>query len=219
MNASVKSVLLDSISIILGVFVTFAIQGWIDKANDKKEVRSALWLVRTELTNNLQDINVLNDYLTQERASANYFVRHRNDIASCPADSIAYHSGIILAEVNATVSNDALELLKSSSLFQKIGNSPLSMKIIRAYDSCQLAVDIVNRHIGDRNARLENSVNEGNVSKIAQEGSIDLPSFVGTEYGLHSLRWIANQIITEQTEDLSDIQEALTSIDNYISRH
>ena len=38
MNPSVKSVLLDSISIVLGVFITFAIQGWIDKAHDRNEV-------------------------------------------------------------------------------------------------------------------------------------------------------------------------------------
>lgn len=219
MNASVKSVLLDSISIILGVFVTFWIQDLIDQSHDREEVRSALWLVRTELTNNLEDINILNEYLNQENASAKYFLRHRNDIDSCPADSIAYHSGMILAAVNATVSNDALEFLQSSSLFPKIGNSLLSMKIIRAYDSSQLTVDIANKHIEDRNERFEDFINDNNVNQIASQGAINIPAFIKTDYGLYSMMWITNQVVTDQTGDISDIKEALTAIDDYLRRH
>ena len=219
MNASVKSVLLDSISIILGVFVTFWIQDLIDQSHYREEVRSALWLVRTELTNNLEDINILNEYLNQENASAKYFLRHRNDIDSCPADSIAYHSGMILAAVNATVSNDALEFLQSSSLFPKIGNSLLSMKIIRAYDSSQLTVDIANKHIEDRNERFEDFINENNVNQIASQGAISIPAFIKTDYGLYSMMWITNQVVTDQTGDISDIKEALTAIDDYLRRH
>ena len=219
MNASVKSVLLDSISIILGVFITFWIQDLIDQAHDREEVRSALWLVRTELTNNLEDINILNEYLNQENASAKYFLRHRKDIDSCPADSIAYHSGMILAAVNATVSNDALEFLQSSSLFPKIGNSLLSMKIIRAYDSSQLTVDIANKHIEDRNERFEDFINENNVNQIASQGAINIPAFIKTDYGLYSMMWITNQVVTDQTGDISDIKEALTAIDDYLRRH
>jgi len=219
MNASVKSILLDSISIILGVFITFWIQDLIDQAHNREEVRSALWLVRTELTNNLEDINILNEYLNQENASAKYFLRHRKDIDSCPADSIAYHSGMILAAVNATVSNDALEFLQSSSLFPKIGNSLLSMKIIRAYDSSQLTVDIANKHIEDRNERFEDFINENNVNQIASQGAINIPAFIKTDYGLYSMMWITNQVVTDQTGDISDIKEALTAIDDYLRRH
>ena len=219
MNAAVRSILLDSVSIILGVFVTFWIQDLIDRANDREEVRSALWLVRTELTNNLEDINTLNEYLNQENASAKYFLRHRNDIDSCPSDSLAYHSGMILAAVNATVSNDALEFLQSSSLFPKIGNSLLSMKIIRAYDSSQLTVDIANKHIEDRNERFEDFINENNVTQIATQGAIDIPAFIKTDYGLYSMMWITNQVVTNQTGDISDIKEALTAIDDYLRRH
>ena len=219
MNASVKSVLLDSISIILGVFITFWIQDLIDQSHDREEVRSALWLVRTELTNNLEDINILNEYLNQENASAKYLLRPRNDIDSCPADSIAYHSGMILAAVNATVSNDALEFLQSSSLFPKIGNSLLSMKIIRAYDSSQLTVDIANKHIEDRNERFEDFINENNVNQIASQGAINIPAFIKTDYGLYSMMWITNQVVTDQTGDISDIKEALTAIDDYLRRH
>ena len=38
----------DLMSVILGIVITFAIQGMIDRSHDRKEVASALDLVRTE---------------------------------------------------------------------------------------------------------------------------------------------------------------------------
>ncbi|MBO7071025.1 MAG: hypothetical protein J6W09_07015 [Bacteroidales bacterium] len=218
MKASTKGFILDCISITLGVLITFAIQDWIDKAHDRKEVQSALWLVRTELSTNLEDINTLHEFLRQERSSAQYLLNHRQNLDAIPIDSLDFHSGIILADVNASVSHDALELLKSSSLFQKMGNSILSMKIIRAYDSCQLTVESVNRHIADRDARFENSIDEDNVRKFASEGFLNISDFMKTDYGLYSLRWLTNQVIADQTADVTDIKEALTAIDNYLRR-
>lgn len=218
MNESWKSFIIQSLSVILGIFITFAIQGMIDRSHDRKEVKSAMWLVRTELTTNLEDITTIKEFLRQERKSAQYFVDHSQDIDSCPSDSIDYHSGIILADVNATVINDALELLKSSSLFQKLGSSLLSMKIIRAYDSCQMAVDIINRHFADRNARFENSINESNVKRFAGDGSIDISDYIKSDYGLYSVKWLTNQVVADQIEDVSDIQDALKAIDDFLRR-
>ena len=219
MKTAYKRFFLSCLSVIMGICITFTTQGILDRAHTRKEVRSALWLVRTELTTNLEDINYITEYLQQEQASAQYLVSHRNDLASCPKDTISFHSGIILADVNATISNDALELLQSSSLFQKLGNSLLSMKIIRAYDTCQLIVDVVNHHISDRNDRFENSINENNVNLIAADGYLDITDFINTDYGLYSLRWLTNQVVSEQTADVADIQEALSAIDDYLRRH
>ena len=44
------------IAIVLGVVITFMIQDRIDRADELKEVRSALEMVRTELVTNRQDI-------------------------------------------------------------------------------------------------------------------------------------------------------------------
>ena len=45
-----------------------------------------------------------------------------------------------------------------SSLFQKIGDNGLSMKIIRAYDSCSQMAISVDRHIAERNAQPADSL-------------------------------------------------------------
>ena len=106
MNESWKSFIIQSLSVILGIFITFTIQGMIDRSHDRKEVKSALWLVRTELTTNLEDISTMTEFLKQERASAQYFVNHSQDIDTCPSDSIDYHSGIILADVSVKLDGE-----------------------------------------------------------------------------------------------------------------
>jgi hypothetical protein len=90
------------------------VQGILDRQRDKRAVRSALELVRTELAANLDDIGILSDYFRQEQASARYLADHEKDLAKCPADSVNYHVGIVNADVSVAFSHDALALLKMS---------------------------------------------------------------------------------------------------------
>ena len=73
MKESVSSFLGNVLSVILGIAITFAIQGMIDRSRDRKDVRHALELVRMELASNREDIGLIRDYLYQERASAFFF--------------------------------------------------------------------------------------------------------------------------------------------------
>ena len=158
MKESAFHFFLDVLSVILGIVITFAIQGLIDRSRDRKNVRSAMELVRTELATNIEDINVMHDYLLEANRSALYFLQHSEELDACPEDSIEYHGSVLLAEVSLTTSSDALELLKSSSLFQKIGDNALSMKIIRAYDCCQVIVESIDRHFIAKNTQSDDDL-------------------------------------------------------------
>lgn len=204
------------ISIFLGMLCTFAGQGMIDRAADRKEVRTALELVRSELAANIEDIGIMSDYMVQERKSAEYFLENRALLRKCPADSIEYHSSIIFADASITLSHDALELLKMSSLFQKIGSSDLSMKIIRAYDTCESTVANLNRHIAARDSRFDSSVNDRTAAQFASTGSIDIRKYVQTPYGLYTIRWIATQPSPEHFTDVTDVRKAIDAIDTYL---
>ena len=218
MKESVASFLSNVLSVVLGIVITFSIQGMIDRSRDRKEVRSALQLVRTELQANVDDISVMCDYLWQEKASAEYILQHRVENDSCPSDSISYHSGIIFAEASISVSQDALELLKNSSLFQKIGSNDLSMKIIRAYDSCGTIVAALNSHLDTRNSQFEGSVNEETAGKFASTGGIDIRDFIKTDYGLYVIRRLASLYGIESISDTSDITDALDAIDAFLGK-
>ena len=175
------------LSVILGIVITFAVQGMINRTQDRQEVRSALELVRSELATSLDDIALLDDYLHDLPASAQYLVDHEKDLTKCPEDSVLYHSGFVYADVSVAFSHDALELLKMSTLFPKIGDNNLSMKIIRAYDACDLMVANVNRYFSRRDSQ-----------------------------GTGAARWILSRPFPEEHTDASDIQAAIDAIDTFL---
>ncbi|MBQ5980266.1 MAG: hypothetical protein IJL58_09635 [Bacteroidales bacterium] len=218
MKESVTSFLSNILSVILGIFITFTIQGMIDRSKEKKETRSSLELVRSELVTNMDDISIMADYLHQEKASAEYILSNKDSLDSCPEDSVNYHSSMIFADVSFSLSQDALELLKMSSVFQSIKSNGLSMKIIRAYDSCSSIVYNLNRHLSSRDARFENSIDKETAGLYALGGNISIKDFIKTDYGLYSIKWLTAQPDPENFTDVSDIQEAVHAIDSYLGK-
>ena len=216
MKESVASFLSNVLSVILGIVITFTVQGMIDRARERHEVRAALNLVRSELATNATDVAEMTDYLRQERVSANYFLKNLKTLEQCPNDSVRFHSGIIFADATITLSDDALELLKMSSLFQKIGDNDLAMKIIRAYDTCDNIAANLNRHVSQRNERFEESVNEKTAGQFATSGSIDLERYLKTPYGQYAIRWLTTQGDLDIMTDVSDLGAAIDAIDGYL---
>ena len=204
------------LSVILGIVITFAVQGKIDRRQDRRDVASALDLVHTELSANMADIATMSDYLREESAAAAYFLERRDSRAAFLRDSVDYYSGIIMADASISVSTDALELLKSSSLFQKIGDNDLSMKIIRAYDTCGAIVDNMNRHLTERTGRFEKSVDARTAGQYASRGSIDILEFMKSPYGVYALQCVANQADPDEYNDVSDVKAALEAIEEFI---
>ena len=60
---------------------------------------------------------------------------------------------MVNADVSVALSHDALELLKNSSLFQKVGDNVLSLKVISAYDTCDQIVTDMYHSFTSRNAQ------------------------------------------------------------------
>ena len=210
-----KDFLTKLLSVVLGIAITFTVQGIMDRKHTKKDVRAALELVRTELGTNIDDIGVMTDYLKKERAAAQYFVDHRKTLAKCPADSISYHSSFLFADATISMSSDALELLKNSSLFQKIGDKDLSMKIIRAYDTCGAIASSMNRHLEDRNNRFDKAINNETAKQLITGSNINIRKFISSPYGAYSVQWVANQPDPSQYVDISDINAAIEAINSH----
>ena len=202
MKESVSSFLSNVLSVILGIAITFAVQGMIDRSRVRKDVRSALKLIRTELQSNRADIATMADYLDSERAAAKYFLSLDDVWTGASSDSVGIYGGILLSDASIALSDDALELLKMSSLFQSIGNDALSMKIIHAYDTCELIAAALNRHIEARNARL------GDVE--------DIRTFFTSAEGRKALRLISLQANPARISETVDLETAIQAIDNYL---
>lgn len=209
--------LFQVLSVVIGIIITFSLNTRVNRLAELKNVRSALELVRAELLTNKNDIDTIAVYLEQERYAAQYFLDHRYSIWKCPIDSVYYHSGIIFADVSITLCHDALELLKISSIFQKIDDNLLSMKIIRAYDACESIATNVNRHIAIRDERFENSVNDKTVRRVAPKGPINMREYIQTDYGYYCVYCLSPQGSPTIYTDVSDLNEALLAIDEYLN--
>ena len=184
------------IPVVTGIAITFTVQAMINRAHARREVRSALQLVRTELVSNQEDVAILNEYLDQEITSARYLeenadlVKNLARLDTETAETVKYHLGIVGADVTLVFPHDALELLKMSSLFPKIGDNNLSMKIIRAYDSCAQMAASIDRHVSLRDAQDP----EEQCSWVLR----------------HDPRAFS---------DVSDIDEAITAIDAFLRKY
>lgn len=195
MKQSWASFLSEMLAVILGIVITFTVQGRIDRAHDRREVRKALELVRSELISNREDVGVLKEYLVQEIESARYLeenaslVKKLDRLDSLTAETVKYHLGFIDADVSVAFPHDALELLKMSSLFQRIGDNHLSMKIICAYDCCSTMSAGIDSHVKARDAQSRE----------------DKPGWIL----VHDMRSYA---------DDTDISEAITAINVFLRR-
>lgn len=193
MKEAWKSFFAELVAVVLGIVITFAGQGMIDRAHDRKEVRSALQLVRTELISNRDDISELRTVLEQVQQSARYLadnsalLQNVHALDSADLSTLTYHQSMVFADISLSLPHDALELLKTSSIFQKIGDNALSMKIIRAYDCCQVMVESIDRHF---------------VAKSSQTDE-DLP------------KWLLNHSPLPYT-DPADIDKAITAINVFL---
>ena len=205
-------------AVILGIIITFAVQGRIDRRQDRREVESALRLVRSELAANRDDIGQMKDFLLEEQRSAAYFLENRSDPAACPADSVIYHSGILFADAYITLSYDALELLKMSSLFQKIGDNDLAMKIIRAYNTCSTICSALNRHIEERDDRFRSLMEDRYSSRMDLDGFIRAADLLLSDYGIYSIRMLAGGTGTDGITDVADIDAAIDALDATLNR-
>lgn len=215
MKESAKTFLLDVSSVILGIAITFSVQGIIDRTQEKQDIRAALDLVRSELKTNIADVSDMADYLYSERTAAQYLLEHRKNLKACPDSLVKEYSGIIFANASITLCDDALELLKMSSLFQKIGDNDLSLKIVRAYDTSSIIASSINHHIQERNDLFAGAVNEKSFQRMTSGGSIDIWRYIKTPYGEYTIRWLTSQGDISTITDVSDLQTAIDAIDTY----
>jgi hypothetical protein len=197
------------------VIVSFLIHGLADRAADRKDIRYALETIRAELMNNAENVMQINDRLVQERKSAEYLLEHRFMLDKCPADSVTFHSSMIHEDMPVTLSMDASDLLRISSVPQLIGDSKLLMQIIRAYDTCEWIASTQIRRTEARNAQLNSFIN--GQAAVSNGGAIDITGFMRTGAGLYAVSWVTSQPEPSILADAKDIQNAIDSIDRYLS--
>lgn len=132
----------EFIAVVLGIVLTFWGQGIYDRHEERENVKEALSLVRDELKDNLENIDFAQSAISQEVAAAKFLIRYEKDYTKAPADSLEAFNQVPFLVLYLNTTDDAMELLKTSSLFQKIDNPELALTIIEAYAAIRSAHDM-----------------------------------------------------------------------------
>lgn len=208
----------NMLAVILGIVVTFSIQGIIDKHKERENVKSALTLVKDELVSCRADLDSCAAFMDRERAAADYFFAYEGVLASCPADSVNVYGVALISELILTLPDDALELLKTSSLFSSIDDNELSLKIIRAYDQCNALTQVFNRHEQQKSTLINKVYEEKSLSSmIKNDGHFSMTEFLTTESSIHLISQLHNQNGDMLRVSLTDLDAAISAIDEYLA--
>lgn len=134
-GASLKDFASRFLPVFLGIVITFSGNAWLSRKREKNDVRQALTLVSEELKENLAEMKHTQEHIDLEDRAAKYLMRYYDNFEACHPDSMRLYCNMPLSVAKADVSDEALELLKNSALFQKIRDRELALNIIRAYHS------------------------------------------------------------------------------------
>ncbi|MCD8182628.1 MAG: hypothetical protein LUE99_05550 [Bacteroides sp.] len=127
------------IAVVLGIIITFAGSDWIAERSTQMEVEKSLQLVKSELALNREEMKSMGDRVALEQHAANYLFEHKDNAKEMPADSIRKYFPLPFQWSKFTFTSDAIEMLKTSGLIQKIQSKELALQIIKAYGAIKAA--------------------------------------------------------------------------------
>lgn len=214
------SYLMNFVAVCLGIIITFAGQGLINKIAEREEVKSSLILVRNELQDNLSYVELADSVLVKYSKAAQFLIRYEGRYSDAPKDSMAVYCNVPLTVFEITHSEEALDLLKNSNLFTKIKDLDLSLEIIHTYGAIADEMAIVKFYNEYKNNYLEDAMN-GNVKEVLSRDNITAEQLWGaitaSREGKQFLRELSRmQMLHDPSTVKAIITNTIDSIDKYI---
>lgn len=127
------------IAVVLGIVITFAGSDLIEERKIRNEVKDALSLVKDEILLNRETIEELMEQELFEQRGACYLLQYKDSIDKASPDSIEKYGYSPFQSFNPIYIDDAMEMLKSSSLISAIENKKLATRIIQTYNTIKTA--------------------------------------------------------------------------------
>lgn len=145
------------LAIVLGVVVTFVGSDMITEYNSQKELAKAMQLVKSELLLNRKEVSEMQERMFLERNSSYYLLQYKGRMHEASRDSLNKYSSIPFQYAYYTFVDDAMEMLKTSSLIQKIEDKELALQIIKTYGGIKEA-DISFKSFSEAKNRLQSAL-------------------------------------------------------------
>lgn len=212
--------LMNFVAVCLGIIITFAGQGLINRKTERKEVKSSLILVKNELQDNLSYIELADSMLANYSAAAQFLIRYEGRYAEAPEDSLAIYCNIPLTVFEITHSEEALELLKNSNLFTKIKDLDLSLEIIHTYGAIADEMTLVKFYNEHKNNYLDDAMT-CKVKDVLARDNITAEqlwtAITDSREGRQFLRELSRlQMLHSSSDVKATIATTIASIDKYL---
>lgn len=196
-RGSISPYFWDFIVIVAGIAVTFAVGGWINKGQDKKQLQSHLEAVKVELEENLVIVCDLKNYFDKTYELSLYLLSKRpqeHDYDSVYAASIYKEPGWSVIYYNPTFnySSSAYETLKASGMMNLIRDPSFSRAIVNSYRLLQEAKQEADDYMARKTDALfrpamENKFLFSQSWTLLDPGIDEFFYFLAAPYGLTSL--------------------------------
>lgn len=212
--------IMNFVAVCLGIIITFAGQGIINRHVERSEVKSSLTLVKNELQDNLSYIEFADSVLEVYSEAARFLIRYEGHYSDAPKDSMAAYCNIPLTVFEITHSDEALELLKNSNLFTKIKDLDLSLEIIHTYGAIADEMTLVKLYNEHKNDYLEDAMT-GNVKEVLSQDNITADQLwsavTSSREGKQFLRELSRlQMLHDSSKVKATISNTIASINRYI---
>lgn len=121
--------------VVAGIMVTFIGGNLISNCATQKEIKSNMGLIINELEQNREKLYVIKEKYIADRIMANYLIDSSFLIEKFNVDTLKKYNRFISNLSNFYYSDDAFDVLKNSSLMQKIDDKTLLLSLTETYKS------------------------------------------------------------------------------------
>lgn len=203
---------LEFLAVVLGIVITFAGEAIISSHNEQVDVKNSLQLVKDELQDNLSYILEADSLMEIDGEAARFLIRFMGHYDEAPKDTLYYYCNYPMYLYTFYNTSQALELLKSSSIFSKIKDKSLALDIIHAYGNIEEYIRLKRSYLEKKKNLVDEAVND-DMKKLlsvphitAQKFWTTITSTTAGVYLLHELR-----ISSSMNSNSEHVREITTS--------
>lgn len=120
--------------VVIGVLITFMGSDLVTRNSEKKDIRATMSLIRDELKSNRKKYeNIVSEFSEDEQLST-LLAEHDLKFRTIPEDSLKQFRFVLGHIRSFTYARNALDILKSSMLMQKISDKELLLQLTEIYE-------------------------------------------------------------------------------------
>lgn len=145
--------------VITGVFITLVITNIISAKGKRDEVERAVALIKTELENNLYQLEWAQQKWETEQKAFHLIKQHIDNLNKIPADTLIKYRKIIGDKHSLSASSDSYEVIKSSLLMQYIQDKDFLSDLSKTYGNIELINNKLLHYTNTKGTGLDHMIN------------------------------------------------------------